>query len=271
MINDEVNQLLKQLKDANREKPGSPFSKEVQTLKEAKVVVELLFSMATRAQLQEKLLQCQVDNMQEQLIAHHTQLQKMRSTSNKKRRRFGGASRRRRDGDEDGEVLEESDNSDSDMLDETFYPSDEERRREAKQSSRPGKRKEKSTSSNSSGDTGGSESIGHGEDNSQDEKKQRPKKMKRPAVEIISSTAGIAKKVKAQLQVRPGDALGPEEVEVPVSNKDDAVKSFSQYTVKEIKALLKDRGLSVTGKSRTYIFYRYWLCRIITTYFIFRC
>ena len=249
MVNDEVNQLVKQLKDANREKPGSPFSKEVQTLKEAKVVVELLFSMATRAQLQEKLLQCQIDNMQEQLIAHHTQLQKMRSTSNKKRRRFGRASRRRRDGD--GEVLEESDNSDSDMLDETFYPSDEERRREAKQSSRPGKRKEKSTSSNSSGDTGRSESIGHGEDNLQDEKKQRPKKTKRPAVEIISSTAGIAKKVKAQLQVRPGDALGPEEVKAPASNKDDAVKSFSQYTVKEIKALLKDRGLSVTGKSRT--------------------
>ena len=211
--------------------------------------------MATKAQLQERRLQDQVEKMQEQLLAHHAQLQKIRSAGNKKR--SGGRGRRRRD--EEGVLQDESDDSDVDMLDETFYPSDEERRRMGKPSSRPSKRKERSTSSNESSDKGIGESAESGDGNVPDEndrsgdkgaKKQRQKKMKRPAVEIISSTAGVAKKVKAQLQVRsPVEAHGSEEVVVLESNREEAAKPLSQCTVKELKALLKDRGLSVSGMS----------------------
>lgn len=245
---------MKQLKDANRENAG-PFSKEIANVPEARVVAELLFSMATKAQLQERRLQDQVEKMQEQLLAHHAQLQKIRSAGNKKR--SGGRGRRRRD--EEGVLQDESDDSDVDMLDETFYPSDEERRRMGKPSSRPSKRKERSTSSNESSDKGIGESAESGDGNVPDEndrsgdkgaKKQRQKKMKRPAVEIISSTAGVAKKVKAQLQVRsPVEAHGSEEVVVLESNREEAAKPLSQCTVKELKALLKDRGLSVSGMS----------------------
>lgn len=246
LANSEVKQLVKQLKDANREQNG-PFSKEVANVKEARVIAELLFSMATKAQLQERRLQDQVEKMQEQLLAHHTQLQKIRSAGYKKRSRFAGG-------------REDSDDSDGDMLDETFYPSDEERRRLGKPSSRPSKRKERSTSSSDSSDKGIGERAESGDSNVLDDndrsggdkgaKKQRQKKMKRPAVEIIASTVGVAKKVKAQLQVRsPVDAHGSEEVvAVLESNREEAVKPLSQCTVKELKALLKDRGLSVSGR-----------------------
>ena len=139
LANSEVKQLVKQLKDANRDNAG-PFSKEIANVTEARVVAELLFSMATKAQLQERRLQDQVEKMQEQLLAHHAQLQKIRSAGNKKR--SGGRGRRRRD--EEGVMQDESDDSDVDRLDETFYPSDEERRRMGKPSSRPSKRKERS-------------------------------------------------------------------------------------------------------------------------------
>ena len=55
LANSEVKQLVKQLKDANRDNAG-PFSKEIANVTEARVVAELLFSMATKAQLEGRLL-----------------------------------------------------------------------------------------------------------------------------------------------------------------------------------------------------------------------
>lgn len=181
---------------------------------EARAVAQQMCLLLTKSLVREKMVQVQVENLQEQLLSRVKALPlssdgQSRSKSSRGEDPVSGEDE---EGDEEVEL--------SDVMDETFYPSDEERK-----ASKSKPREESVGSSNSGSGSGSSEAAGV------KERKGPQHKTKRPPVEILAKPN---KRHKTQPSTE-GKSV------------DTAVVPLSQYTVKELKAFLKERGLSVTG------------------------
>ena len=211
--NSNVMQLIEKLAGVDRDRLGL-LSQQLSDSTEANVVSELLTNMAC---LREKLLQGQVSTR-----------------------------RKNKDGTEDEEEDVSQLEEDTDALDETFYPSDEERLRlgQVNPPRRGTEKHRNSGGSNGADTTSEAKDDMDGEDRSREDRdrelegEKKPKqKLKRPAVGIIAPAA-TKKKVKLPKSVEDGPPF-PFDLSIQ--------KPLNQYTVKELKVFLKDRGLSVSG------------------------
>jgi len=270
----QIQAQLKEHQSKRSQKEGSMLHRlaEVDDVREAKAVAELLFGMATKAQLSEKMLQTQVDNLQEQLLSRHMKPQskqeRYENNDSKRKNKISNASEKTSkqhgravlkssttDNSASESEVDKNDNGDDDddeeryEMDETFYPSDEEKNKKANKLS-------------------GVSSIAQSDplqvdndSNNQSADKKQTKKLKRPAVGIIQPASKHQKKLKKQSAsdgTTTTDSLkiGEEhETALPVGAetvsstivKAEISAPLSQYTVKELKAFLKERGLSMTG------------------------